>query len=354
MTLPGRGWACAGEWRPAREVDIRYGSGLLQRESAGWPRYLVVATGTPWKVVQPYLASQPSGVGVVRFQDNDHLEEVARSLPDDAELVVGIGGGAGLDAAKHLALRKELPLVLVPTIVSTGAIIHGIFPKWKGYQVIWSPSGTLPMCDAEHVLVDYDLVLEAPDHLNTAGLGDVLCGFAGIAEWRHEAERGRAPADYAEVVEPLLAWYRYIADEFPATLSPDGVMTGESVRFITTMVQERDDRSIRSPHAPGADHVIQLTIEHVCGRAFVHGEMTALGSVIAAWATGQHEEHMDRLDRCMVRYRPTAMGLSRDELRRSLEALPADLVARKTDSILGREPVVGARFDDLWKFLEGI
>ncbi len=100
--------------------------------------------------------------------------------------------------------------------------------------------------------------------------------------------------------------------------------------------------------------MIQLTIEHVCGRAFVHGEMTALGSVIAAWATGQHKEHMDRLDRCMVRYRPTAMGLSRDELRRSLEALPADLVARKTDSILGREPVVGARFDALWEFLEGI
>lgn len=352
MTLPGRGWAYAGEVRPAREVDIRYGSGLLQSESAGWPRYLVVATGNPWKVVQPYLSSQPAGVAVVRFQDNDYLEEVARSLPDDAELVVGIGGGTGLDASKHIALRKELPLVLVPTIVSTGAIIHGGFPKWKGYRVIWSPPGTSHICDAEHVLVDYDRVLEAPDHLNTAGLGDVLCGFGGIAEWRYETERGRAPADYAELVEPVLTWYRYIADEFPATLSPDGAMTVESVRFIMTMIQERDDRAILSPHAPGADHVIQLTIENVCNRALVHGAMTALGSVIAAWATGQHEEHVDRLDRCRVRYRPTAIGLSRDELRRSLEALPDDLANRGVDSILGREPVFGARFDELWRFLE--
>jgi len=292
-------------------------------------------------------------VAVVTSQDNDYLKETSRSLPDDAELVVGIGGGVGLDAAKHIALRKGLPLVLVPTIVSTGAMIHGIFHRWKGNDVIWPPPGTNHVCDPEHVLVDCDLVLKAPDHLNTAGLGDILCGFAGIAEWRHDAERGTAPVDYEDAVEPLLAWYRYIADEFPATLSPDGAMTGESVRFIATMIQERDDRAIRSPHAPGADHVIQLTIESVCNRTFVHGDMTALGSVIVAWITGQHEEHLDRLDRCSVRYRPAAMGMSRDELRRSLEALPHDLTERGVDSILGREPVVGARFDELWAFLDG-
>ena len=50
--------------------------------------------------------------------------------------------------------------------------------------------------------------------------------------------------------------------------------------------------------------------------------------------------------------RPAEMGLSRDELQCSLEALPDDLATRGTDSILGREPVVGARFDELWGFLE--
>ena len=47
-----------------------------------------------------------------------------------------------------------------------------------------------------------------------------------------------------------------------------------------------------------------------------------------------------------------AVGLSRDELRDSLAALPDDLPVRGLDSILGREPIGGARFDDLWAFLQ--
>lgn len=336
--------------RPAREVDVRYGSGLVLRESVGWPPYLAVATQTPWRVVQPYLGRRPVGTGIVRYLDWDHLEAVCRCLPGDADLVVGIGGGVSLDASKYVALRKDLPLVLVPTIASTGAIVHGALAKWKGRTTV-PPASEWPYCDAEHVLVDYELMLEAPEHLHTAGLGDILCGFAGVAEWRHEAARGRAPADYGRAVEPLLAWHRHLAEEFSRTLSGGGGMTAESVRFIVAGIQERDDRALVSPHAPGADHVLQLTIEQVCDRRLVHGEMTALGSVIVAWATEQHEEHLDRLDRCRVRYRPADMGMTLDELRRSLEMLPADLAARGVDSILGREPVVGPTFDELWEFL---
>ncbi len=349
MTTSGRSWVGFKDSRPARDVDIRYGSGLVLEESAGWPRYLAVATRTPWRIVQPYLAVQPAAAGIVRFQDWDHLEEVSMNLPNDAELVVGIGGGTSLDASKYVALRKGLPLVLVPTVVSTGAIIHGVFPKWKGRHFV-PPASEWPFCDAEHVLVDYDLVLEAPEHLNTAGLGDVLCGFAGIAEWRTQARLGKAPGDYADVVDPLLEFYRSLTDQFERTLSPAGTLTADSVRLIMSAIQKRDDQRLQSPHAPDAEHILALTIEHVCDKGLIHGEMTAMGSVIVAWVTGQHVEHLGMLARCKVRHHPTEIGLSREELRRSLAALPEDLKIRGLDSILGREPVVGTKFDELWAF----
>jgi len=78
--------------------------------------------------------------------------------------------------------------------------------------------------------------------------------------------------------------------------------------------------------------------------------MTAMGSVIVAWVTGQHVEHLEMLARCKVRHHPTEIGLSREELPRSLAALPEDLKIRGLDSILGREPVVGMKFDELWEF----
>ena len=40
MNKAGRGWSQASQMKPAAEYDIRYGSELLKKESAGWPPLL--------------------------------------------------------------------------------------------------------------------------------------------------------------------------------------------------------------------------------------------------------------------------------------------------------------------------
>ena len=337
--------------RPARDVDIRYGHGLLKAESAKWPRYVAVSTPTAWKVAQPYIAKPPAGVGIVDMLGWAHLEDVSNSLPDDAELVVGVGGGVPLDASKYVALRKELPLILAPSIVSTGAIIHSMFAKWDGRHIVGD--GDMPFCDVEHVVIDYDYALEAPEYLNTAGLGDVLCGFAGIAEWRFNAARGTAPPVDEDAVERALSYHHYLSDSFPKTLDSDGNLTPESIRFIGQAVQDRDDQNLVNPNAPGADHALMIVFELVADRRLVHGELTALGAVIVAWATGQQEELIDRLEKCRVRFRPTEIGITRDEFRQILVDSAPYLEGRAMDTILVKEPVVGERFDALWDYLEG-
>ena len=122
MSELGRGWTGGDRFRPARDIDVQYGHGLVAKESAAWPRYIAVSTRTAWKTAQPYLSTQPARSAVVSMLGWDHLEEASNSLPDDAELVVGVGGGTALDASKYVALKKDLPLRLVPTAVSTGAI----------------------------------------------------------------------------------------------------------------------------------------------------------------------------------------------------------------------------------------
>ena len=353
MTTGSRGWKRIENSRPAREVDVRLGHGLLRKESAAWPSYVAVATKSPWKAAQPYLAKQPAGIGIVTHLDWDHLELTTQSLPDDVELLVGGGGGTGLDASKYVALRKDLPLILVPTIVSTGAIIHGAFAKWKGRYAL-PPVSEWPFCDFEHAIVDYDLVLEAPEYLNISGLGDVLCGFAGIAEWRYAAERGLAPTDFQEIVSPNLEYFEWLASEFPKTLDQNGGLTAESVKFVMTAIHERDDRMLRSEHAPGADHVFPITLENAANRGFIHGELCALGAVIAAWKVGQQDELTGWLERALVRYKPVQMRMTRDELKTAVTALPADLEAREVNSALARDPISGAEFDRLWEYLAGL
>ena len=352
MTL-GRGWTGGQNFRPAREVDVKYGHGLVNSESADWPRYLAVTTPTAWKTALPYIAQKPAGVSAVSMLDWDHLENASNSLPDDAEMVVGIGGGTALDASKYVALKKDLPLRLVPTAVSTGAIIHGVFANWKGHTIV-ADSEFWPYCDFEHVLVDYELILEAPWYLNTAGIGDVLCMYSGISEWRNQAGVGDTPAVDQELIRPTLEYYRDLSTQFPKTLDSQGNLTADSVGFIMKSIHERDDRQLTSPFASGAGHSLTQVLEEVLYTGLIHGEVAALGGVAVCWAANDYEEVVGFLEKCKVRYRPSDMGLEKDQLRAVFDYAKDFYPQRGMDTILAREPLTGSRFEDFWKFIQSI
>jgi glycerol dehydrogenase-like iron-containing ADH family enzyme len=324
---------------------------LLRRESAGWPRYAVLSSPSAYRTAQPHLAQPPAGVAHARELDFGYLRRLSNTLPDDAELVVGLGGGLALDAAKYVALEKGLPLVLAPTIVSTGAIIHGVFARWEGRRIIgWGDEW--PWINFDHILVDYEVALEAPSYLHTAGLGDILCAYAGVAEWRWRAANRGGQAVEEEVIAEFVRYHEEMVAEFEASLDAEGHLTAGSIHCIMQRLQERDSRNLPPPAASG-DHPFLHALELVNDQNWIHGEIVALAALIIVWHCGDDDGLAARLDRCQVRRRPTQMGLSREALRKGLEFAPGYMEGGEVDSILRHDPVVGERFAALWAFLEG-
>ena len=193
------------------------------------------------------------------------------------------------------------------------------------------PGDRWPWVDPEYVLVDDDLVLAAAPHLNTAGLGDVLCGYAGIAEWRRNARLGVGPPTDDAAIATILAFHDELAHGFPATLNAAGNLTPASIRFIMEALLGREIHRLPPAAAPGGDHDFVFALELANDKGWIHGEVVALGAIIIAWqcdapgsphhtpiglgepgvVSGEHpEELIARLDACRVRRRPTEMGIS--------------------------------------------
>ena len=341
------------EARLARDYDIRFGHGLLKAESANWGRYVVITTPSAWKSANYELDHEPAAIGINQWLDRTHLIEVSDSLPDDIDLVVGLGAGRALDHAKLVAHRKSKPLVQVPTVVSTGAIIHGFVADWDGRQII----GQLAVVNCQYVLVDYDVVLRAPERLNTAGLGDVLCGYAGISEWRRSAQLGKTKPVDPNKVEKALTLYDQIVNDFPTTLDDDGNLTPASIRVIMNAVQARDDALVKDENAPGADHSFCFVVEAAADKYWIHGEMCALGAVIIAWRTQQSPETLvEWLDKCKVRWRPADVEINREELGDGIDIWPkwmGDGSDGKppSPSIVVQQPMTKDEIDACWKWL---
>ncbi|WNZ24890.1 iron-containing alcohol dehydrogenase family protein [Leptolyngbya sp. NK1-12] len=108
-----------------------------------------------------------------------------------ADVVIGVGGGKALDAAKLLAYQCHLPVVTVPTSAATCA-------AWTALSNVYSDQGAflydvaLPTCP-QLLILDYDLVQTAPHRTLVAGIGDA------IAKW-YEASVSSGHSDQTLII----------------------------------------------------------------------------------------------------------------------------------------------------------
>ncbi|HEJ0074306.1 TPA: glycerol dehydrogenase [Klebsiella oxytoca] len=96
----------------------------------------------------------------------------AEAEENQCTAIIGIGGGKTIDAAKAVAWYMNLPLVIIPTIASTDA-------PCSSWSVLYTDDGEFDAYldqpfNPTLVLVDTQIVANAPVRLLATGIGDAL------------------------------------------------------------------------------------------------------------------------------------------------------------------------------------
>ncbi|MFF9407676.1 iron-containing alcohol dehydrogenase family protein [Streptomyces anandii] len=315
-------------------VDIRAGAlddlaGVLADERISHSGRLAVAVsnGSGARLRERIAPTLPGAtwyeVGGGTLDDAIRLAGEMKSGHYDA--VVGLGGGKIIDCAKFAAARVGLPLVAVPTNLAHDGLCSPVATLDND-----AGRGSYGVPNPIAVVIDLDVIREAPARFVRAGIGDAISNINSIADWelanRVNGEKidGLAAAMARQAGEAVLRHPGGIGDNgFLQVLAEALVLTGVAMSI-----------SGDSRPASGSCHEINHAFDLLYPkRAASHGEQCGLGAAFAMYLRGAHEEAV-AMARVLRRHGlpvlPEEIGFTVDEFVRAVKFAPETRPGRYT------------------------
>lgn len=213
--------------------------------------------------------------------DNDKksfnkLEKIVRK--DKSDLIVGVGGGRAVDAAKMIAFNLSTPFVSVPTAASHDGIASP-FVSIKGDKP-HSIVATAPL----GVFVDIDIIKKAPKKLLASGCGDLIANIIAVKDW--ELGRDRNGEYYGRYAADLALMSAKIVMENSGLFAKRGL---DARVIVEALISAGVASCIAGSSRPcsGAEHLFSHALDKLAPGVGLHGQKCGIGAIMMAKLQGQ-------------------------------------------------------------------
>lgn len=223
----------------------------------------------------------------------NRLKEILKEKK--SEIVIGVGGGKTLDAAKALAYYSTLPVIIVPTIASTDAPCSAL-------SVLYTDEGVfdeyliLPS-NPNIVLMDTEIIAKAPARLLASGMGDALATYfeARACEQSGALNMGGGLPTKAAMALAKLCFDTLIADGEKAMFAAQKCVCTKAVENIIEANTYLSGVGFESGGLAAA-HAIHngLTALEECHDLY-HGEKVAFGTLVQLFLENAPMEEIDEV-----------------------------------------------------------
>jgi glycerol dehydrogenase len=317
--------------------------------------------------VEVSLAEQKIGSMQELFEGECCDKEIQRlkelAIDNGCDVLIAVGGGKVIDTGKAVAFEMKVPVTVVPTIAATDAPCSAL-------SVIYTDGGVferylvLPN-NPECVLVDTEIVANAPDTYLVSGMGDALATYWEAdtcnRSCKPNALTGATPPTLSAMALAKLCYETLLEHGYAAKLAVEKNVVTQSVEAIVEANTLLSGIGFESGGLAGAHSVHNgfTVLEKSHGK--LHGEKVAFGTLTQLFLEGRSYAQIDEvLDFCLKVGLPVCLedlGIdnpTQEEIRAVAEATAVEgetihstwftVTAGKVEAAIWAADAYGARY----------
>jgi glycerol-1-phosphate dehydrogenase [NAD(P)+] len=242
----------------------------------------LITTQGAWEAAGSSLQLNIAWLKIVNLATIEYWDSLLGEMK--GEVIYSLGGGLPVDTAKYLGMKKDLPVICIPTALSVDA-----FTAWSsGYREDGCVK-YLPTKIAEEMIIDLDIISRAPESIRAAAICDLLSIATGSWDWEFAENEGKN--SNSDRLIPYIQ--RMAASILQGTLDcaqAAGLGDHEGLKQLLDCVILETQMLNQIGHArpeEGSEHYFAYLAENFTGPGLSHASLVCPGILIMAELQGQ-------------------------------------------------------------------
>lgn len=268
---------------------------------------VVLTTEPAWKAVKG-IDINPHHIIYVDANTTAAMAAVAEVC--EGEVVYGVGGGLAIDTAKYVASANELPLIAIPTILSTDAFLTDATGVRENGCVQYLPTKT-----PDTVIVDMDILCNAPAAMRASGAADILSIATALWDWQEAEKMGENPSDQ-QITPQAVSIAETLLETLLENARDIGSGTPKGLKLLLDLLCMEVQLCNLCGHSrveEGSEHYFTYALEKHLTAAnsenLLHGELVGLGILLMAALQSQPwMQYRHALECLQINYRSAAVA----------------------------------------------
>lgn len=267
-----------------------------------------------------FTSLKQNNIKVLHSQEMDTIEidEVAKlayALPNDAQAIIGMGGGKVIDAAKYIGYLLNIPFISMPTSASSDG-----FSSSTASLIVKGRRKSIPTVMPYGILVDTDTVKSAPRKFLYSGIGDMVAKISSNYDWQHEEDGGYTEVDdcaYMISKKAVNSFVHAPFDDIESELLLKELLDSLAMGGIANEIA---GSSIPSS---GSEHMISHALDSILETPQLHGIQVGVATYIMCKIENHRHERVDEIftktgfwDYCET------LDMKRDDFARAIDIAP--------------------------------